>query len=144
MEPFDFLAYMVEEEHRALDKLITDMKPEELEQPLIENDDITIRERIHHILSAEFRMAGYLFADESDDQYKIHDFTIDGLLNASKQSRDRHLLTLENMNAEDLDKVWTSKVSGKSYSYRFLLWHFIEHISTHRGQVAMALRRIRD
>jgi uncharacterized damage-inducible protein DinB len=144
MEPFDFLEYMVREEHQALDKLIRSIQPDELEKPLLENDETTIRERISHILSAEYRMAGYLYAKDDDDQYQIKDHSVDDLLQASKLSMERHIMTLHNLSTEDLENTWTSKVSGNSYTYKFLLWHYLEHIATHRGQVAMALRRIRN
>lgn len=144
MNIFEFLKYMVEEEHLALDKLIQEATEKELNSGLLENDETSIRDRIIHTLGAEYRMAGYLFPNKNDTEFESSIDTKEGLLQASQKSKQRHFLTLDNLTVDDLNRSWTSKVSGKSYTYKFLLWHFIEHIATHRGQVAMGLRRVRE
>ncbi|MHA2501324.1 MAG: DinB family protein [Candidatus Kariarchaeaceae archaeon] len=142
MDTFEFLKYMVEEEHKALDQLLDKITDEMLSRPLYEGADSTIGERFRHILGAEYRMANYLYETQSHDPEFSPDLSsIDGLKQASEVSMARHFETLDNLSPSDLEKVWTSKASGNSYSYKYLVWHFIEHISTHRGQVATAINR---
>ena len=74
----------------------------------------------------------------------VDETSLVALRDAFKTSMNRHLETIDNLILEDFDKMWTSKVSGNQYSYKWLLYHFVEHIATHRGQVAMALRIFKE
>lgn len=140
MDVFDFLQYMVEEEHNALNEILEKIDNDLLDKPLEDGSSVTIRDRLQHTIVAEFRMAGYLFEVEDDD-FQGNFSTVEEIKSSSLKSKARHEMTLRNLTDNDMDKVWTSKVSGNSYTYKFLLWHFIEHIATHRGQISSAVRR---
>ncbi|MCY3412639.1 MAG: DUF664 domain-containing protein [Candidatus Heimdallarchaeota archaeon] len=139
MNVFDFLKFSVEEEHKAINKLLSEMTEEALKFPM--GDDVTIFSRLKHMSSAEYRMAAYLYSTGDDEEFDIEEESINSLQKGFARSKNRHLLTLNNLSEIDLEKMWKSKVSGNEYSYKFLLWHFLEHLATHRGQVAYALRQ---
>jgi len=143
MDVFSFLSYMVEEEHTQIDQLLDRITDTDLSLALQESGEVTIGDRFIHMIGAEYRMSTYLYQDPSDDpEFKVSAATVDGLRQGSQASKARHLLLLQNLSTPDLEKVWHSKVSGKSYSYKYLLYHFIEHLATHRGQLAMAINRM--
>jgi uncharacterized damage-inducible protein DinB len=84
-------------------------------------------------------MATYLYQKESDEEQEFP-VTIDGLRESFARSEKRHLETIDSLTVNDLDKIWVSKRTGNEATYTWLLYHFVEHLSTHRGQVATALR----
>jgi len=133
---------MVDQEHNSLDQLYERLDDNKLQHPLSgrTNETDTIGSRLAHLIGAEYRMATYLYQQEDD----IEDFAVDGssladIMTKSDQAKARHQLTLDHLNMEDLGKTWTSERTGKEYEYKFLLWHFVEHIATHRGQVTMTV-----
>lgn len=133
----------IDYEHEAIQKMLDDLSEEELEIEMSEKH--TVRGRLLHMSEAEFRMAGYLWQPETEEEYQRNDTAnVQQLKQLFVQSQARHHQTIENLSEDDWQKTWTSKVSGNSYAYKFLLWHFLEHLATHRGQVAMAIRQARD
>lgn len=143
MTPFEFLEFMVEAEHKQLDQMLDQLKPHELDKT-IDSKGATVGKRFRHILTAEYNMASYLYPKEEEERKELEAITIAGLKSLSIESKARHLETLRNLTVQDLEKNWVSKTSGKSYSYKWVLYHYIEHIATHRGQLSTALREIRE
>jgi uncharacterized damage-inducible protein DinB len=137
MNIFDFVKFSIEEEHKNINDLLDKLDDSLLATPI--GDDDTIGKRLMHMTSAEYSMATYLYEKEGDEK-KEYPTTVDGLRESFTRSEKRHLETISKLNVEDLDKIWVSKRSGKEFTYKWLLYHFIEHLSTHRGQVATALR----
>ena len=139
MQPFDLLATFVEFEHQAIQKLLDSLQESDLELQFTEEE--TVRDRFIHMSQAEYMMAGYLYEiSEYNYEKPNRDCSIQELKQAFNISKARHLLTLNHLTLEDLEKTWTSKKSGNQYSYKFLLWHFLEHLATHRGQIATKIR----
>lgn len=138
MNIFEFIKYSIEEEHKLINKILDGLTDVDLKSSI--GDDQTIGSRLKHITSAELMMASYLFSKETEDEYVVNENSVGSLRAAFIQSKIRHIETIDSLNESDLEKEWTSKVSGNSYSYKWLLYHFIEHIATHRGQIAMAIR----
>lgn len=141
MNIFEFLKFSIEEEHKSLNQILTNIKEEDLDTSI--GDGQSIRTRFIHITEAEYRMATYLYSDKEDYEFKVDASSIDDIKNALEISKMRHLLTLSKLRIDDLQREWKSKVSGNAYSYKFLLYHFFEHIATHRGQISMALRLLK-
>ena len=137
MEPFDFLQKCVREEHKLIEALLDKLTESDLDLHL--HSDTTIRQRLLHMTEAEYKMAGYLHTKKNDTFSTEATANLATLKDYFAQSMERHLLTLQNLSSEDLQKNWTSAVSGNTYSYTFLLYHFLEHLSTHRGQIAYFL-----
>ncbi len=138
MDIFEFIKFSIEEEHKAFDKLFRELTDNDLSYSI--GDDQTIGSRLRHITLAEYKMATYLFKDDNDIEMEVDGSSVQSLKKAFQISKVRNLQTIENLTLSDLDKIWKSSVSGNEYSYTFLLYHFIEHMSTHRGQVLMAFR----
>ena len=141
MDIFEFVKFSIEEEHKNINQLLDKLTDELLETKI--GDDDSIGKKLSHMTSAEYTMASYLFEKENDEKTEYPE-TVDGLRNAFEQSKLRHLETIGTLTTDDLNKNWTSKRSGKEFSYTWLLYHFIEHLSTHRGQVATALRLVQN
>lgn len=137
----ELLSYFVEEEHQAIESLLDSLTEEELDAEIAENE--TIRDRFRHMSLAEFRMAKYLVPDETTKMDIGDKPTKDSLKEAFKISMDQHLKTINSLSKEDLDKEWVSQKTGNRYSYKYLIYHFLEHLATHRGQIAMRVRQIR-
>ncbi len=135
-----FLKYAVETEHGFITELIEQIKPEELDLQIAE--DVTIRDRLQHMSKAEFAMASMLIPIEGSFAGKFE--TLDEIKSSFERSKEQHLKLLDQLQAEELEKVYVSKNTGKEYSWKFLLYHFLEHLSTHRGQIAMKLREHRN
>ncbi|MHA2250702.1 MAG: DinB family protein [Candidatus Kariarchaeaceae archaeon] len=133
MEIFQFLIFSVKEEHKSLGSLLDRLSDADLQT---EMGGDTLGNRFKHIIDAEHRMAGYLFVKQDEVELNIGDITVNNLRDASIKSKLRHIETLKNLSMDDLDKNWISEKSGNSYSYKWLLYHFLEHLSTHRGQIA--------
>lgn len=147
MDTFEFLKYMIKQEHIQLNKLLDKLSDVELALPLSarDNEEDSIGSRLAHTIEAEYRMSTYLYKEDSDNpQFNVNDKSVDDIKSKAEISMSRHLLTLDHLTTDDLNKVWTSEVSGNSYEYKYLLWHFNEHLATHRGQVAMAVNGISD
>ncbi len=138
MNVLDFLQESVNFEHDEINKLLDKIKPEDLDREI--SDTHTVRGRLIHMSGAEYRMANYLYELPNQDFSIPEDADIEVIREAFEKSKKRHIETLRNLKEEDLSKVWVSKASGNSYSYKFLLWHFLEHLATHRGQIAMFIR----
>lgn len=136
MNALELLVFMVNEEHKFINQLLDLISDEQLDISL--GTDVTIRSRLQHMAGAEFRMAGYLVKQK--DEFEADYQSIDGIRNAFEKSKQHHLSTLSQLKEADLLKIWKSERTGKDYEYRWLLYHFLEHLSTHRGQIAMALR----
>jgi len=135
---FTFLVDAVKFEHEAIENLLAKIQPSDLNLKISENH--TVRGRLIHMAGAEFRMANYLY-ELPDQEFEVsEDADIETLRKSFEISMERHIETLENLKETDLEKNWVSKVSGNTYSYKFLLWHFLEHLATHRGQIAMFIR----
>ena len=137
MDVFDFVKFSIEEEHKNINELLDKLSDDLLKTEI--GDDDSIGKKLMHMTSAEYLMATYLFEKEGDEK-KEFDISIEGLREAFNRSKSRHLETISSLTQDDLTKKWTSKRSGKEFEYKWLLYHFIEHLSTHRGQVATALR----
>ncbi|MFV2015763.1 MAG: DinB family protein [Candidatus Heimdallarchaeota archaeon] len=137
MNIFDFVKFSIKEEHKSINQLLDKLDNSLLATPI--GDDDSIGKRLMHMTAAEYSMAIYVYQQEEDEK-KEFPITIEGLRESFKRSEKRHLETIDALTENDLDKVYVSKVSGKEYSYTWLLYHFIEHLSTHRGQVATSLR----
>ena len=137
MDVFEFVKFSIEEEHKNINELLDKLSDDLLETKI--GDDDSIVKKLMHMTSAEYLMATYLFEKEGDEK-KEFDVTIEGLREAFSRSKSRHLETISSLTQDDLTKKWTSKRSGKEFEYKWLLYHFIEHLSTHRGQVATAFR----
>lgn len=136
MNALEFAQYMVQEEHKQIQTLLDKMNNEDLSYSLGED---TIGTRLKHMSSAEYRMSSYVDPKGDENTLEV-EVTLEGLKNAFEKSKQRHLAALSAMKVEDLSSTWTSQSSGKEYEKKWLLYHFIEHIATHRGQVTMALR----
>lgn len=140
MNLFDFLEFAVNNEHDNFSSLFEKINNDDILKYKFGNtDNDSIGARLKHACSAEYRMAGYLFEKPDDIVPEIDEFSVSSLKNAFNLSRKRHIETLKNLKIEDLDKEWQSK-TGKVFSYKYLLYHFLEHLATHRGQVTTALR----
>ena len=137
MDVFEFVKFSIEEEHKNINELLDKLTNELLDTKIGADD--SIGEKLKHMTSAEYLMATYLFEKEGDEKKEV-DISIEGLREAFARSKSRHLETIDSLTQADLTKKWTSKRSGKDFEYTWLLYHFIEHLSTHRGQVATALR----
>ena len=137
VEAFEFYKHLLEEEHNSINKLLDTLTDEDLNINIA--DDETIGDRLKHMTWAEHLMSGYLYAKEEKD-FDIEVITLNNLKGAFEVSKKRHMETIDNLSYDDLQKMWKSKKSGNEYSYKWLLYHFLEHLITHRGQVAMALR----
>ncbi|MCE7733389.1 MAG: DUF664 domain-containing protein [Candidatus Heimdallarchaeota archaeon] len=137
MNVFDFVKFSIKEEHKSINQLLDKLDDSLLATP-IGNDD-SIGKKLKHMTEAEYSMAMYMH-QQDDDEKKDVPITIDGLREAFERSEKRHLETISVLTNDDLEKAYVSKVSGKEYSYTWLLYHFVEHLTTHRGQVATALR----
>ncbi|MDH5404208.1 MAG: DinB family protein [Candidatus Heimdallarchaeota archaeon] len=138
MNVFDFLKFAIEEEHKQINTIIDDLDESTLTLKIADN--ATLGDRLRHISSAEFRMAGYI-VDYDDGDLEIDPTSLQSIKIGFQKSKERHLNTLSQLKEEDLEKEWISPHSGKSYTYKWLVYHFLEHISTHRGQVAMVIRQ---
>ncbi len=137
MDVFEFVKFSIEEEHKNIHQLLDKLTDELLEVKI--GDDDSIGKKLMHMTSAEYLMATYLYEKDSDEK-KEYQETVNDLREAFNRSKSRHLETIDSLTQDDLNKLWKSKRSGKEFSYTWLLYHFIEHLSTHRGQVATALR----
>ncbi|OLS20078.1 MAG: hypothetical protein HeimC2_38790 [Candidatus Heimdallarchaeota archaeon LC_2] len=137
MDVFEFVKFSIEQEHKNINELLDKLSNDLLETKI--GDDDSIGKKLMHMTSSEYLMATYLLEKEGDEK-KEFDVTIEGLREAFKRSKSRHLETINSLTQDDLTKKWTSKRSGKEFEYTWLLYHFIEHLSTHRGQVSTALR----
>jgi uncharacterized damage-inducible protein DinB len=137
MEAFEFYKHLLGEEHNSINKLLDSLKEEDLSIE-IANDE-TIGDRLKHMTWAEYLMSGYLY-DKGEEKFDVEEINLINLKVAFELSKKRHIETIDNLNYDDLKKMWKSKKSGNEYSYKWLLYHFLEHLITHRGQVAMALR----
>lgn len=140
MDIFSFIKFMIIEEHKQIQELLDKMSDEDLNFSIGSD---TLGKRLLHMTGAEYRMASYLFEIEGDEMSEVK-LTIPGFKSAFELSKNRHIMTIENLTLPDLDKDWISKQSGKSYQYKWLIYHFIEHLATHRGQVSMALRMSKE
>lgn len=143
MEPFEFIEYCIVKEHENINTLLDQVSNDLLSKPLFEDDETTIGDRFSHILEAEFRMSTYLYQTDNDE-FSIDTITVESLKRASEQTMNRHIETIRTLSPSDLEKEWISSKSGKKYSYKFLIYHFLEHIATHRGQLAMSIRSWED
>ena len=141
MEAFEFYKILLEEEHKSINKLLDTLADEDLKINIA--DDETIGDRLKHMTWAEHIMSGYLY-EKNESSVDIDNISIASLKEGFAISKMRHIETIDNLSYEDLDKVWKSKKSGNEYTYKFLLYHFLEHLITHRGQVAMALRMYKN
>ena len=137
MEAFEFYKMLLEEEHNSINKLLDTLTEEDLKINIA--DDETIGDRLKHMTWAEYLMSGYLY-EKDEKSLEVEDINLSNLKDAFEKSKKRHIETIDNLNYDDLKKMWKSKKSGNEYSYKWLLYHFLEHLITHRGQVAMALR----
>lgn len=137
MDVFEFVKFSIEQEHKNINELLNKLSNDLLETRI--GDDDSIGKKLMHMTSSEYIMATYLLEKEGDEK-KEFDVTIEGLREAFMRSKSRHLETINSLTQDDLTKKWTSKRSGKEFEYTWLLYHFIEHLSTHRGQVSTALR----
>ena len=137
MDVFEFVKFSIEEEHKNINELLDKLTNQLLDTNI--GAYVSITEKLTHLTSAEYLMATYLFENEGDEKKEV-DISIEGLREAFARSKSRHLETIDSLTQADLTKKWTSKRSGKEFEYTWLLYHFIEHLSTHRGQVATALR----
>ena len=137
METFEFYKFLLEEEHKSINKLLDSLNDADLSIEIA--DDETIGDRLKHMTWAEYLMSGYLYQKE-EDSLDVGEITLINLKKAFEESKLRHIETIDNLTIEDLIKVWKSKKSGSEYSFKWLLYHFLEHLITHRGQVSMALR----
>jgi len=139
---FAFLEDAVKFEHEAIENLLAKIQSSDLDLKI--SDNHTVRRRLIHMATAEYRMANYLY-ELPDQEFEVpEDADIEMIRQSFEISMQRHLKTLENLKETDLEKNWVSKVSGNTYSYKFLLWHFLEHLATHRGQIAMFIRLEND
>lgn len=141
MEPFDFLQMCVQEEHKLITAMLDKLTDTDLDLHL--HEDTTIRQRLLHMTKAEYGMAGYLYAQDNDNFTTNDNADLTTLKAYFAESMQRHLLTLQQLEPEDIQKKWVSKVSGNTYSYSFLLYHFLEHLATHRGQIAYFLNTLK-
>ncbi|RMG25088.1 MAG: DinB family protein [Methanobacteriota archaeon] len=138
----EFFAYLIEEEHKSIDQLLDKIETDELKVEI--SDGETIGDRFAHMALAEFMMAKYLFPDEHSTLEISDKEDKEELKRAFNISKEQHLKTIKNLQPTDLDKEWVSQKTGNRYSYKYLLYHFFEHLATHRGQIAMRLRQIRE
>ncbi len=104
----------------------------------------TIGDRFAHMTLAEFGMAKYLLKDESTNLHLENNNDKEELKRGFSISKAQHLKTIRSLTEDDLDKEWVSERTGNRYSYKFLLYHFLEHLATHRGQIAMRLRQVKE
>ena len=137
MDAFEFYKHLLEEEHNSINKLLDTLTEEDLGIKIA--DDETIGDRLKHMTWAEYLMSGYLY-EKDEKSLEVEEITLKNLKEAFVISKERHIETIDNLSYDDLNKMWKSKKSGNEYSYKWLLYHFLEHLITHRGQVAMALR----
>ena len=137
MNIFDFVKFSIKEEHKSINQLLDKLDDSLLGTPI--GDDDSIGKKLMHMTAAEYSMATYMYQKEGDEK-KEFPVTIEGLRESFQRSEKRHLETIDTLTNDDLDKMHVSKVSGKEYSYTWLLYHFVEHLTTHRGPVATALR----
>ena len=137
MEAFDFYKFLLEEEHKSINKLLDSLNDADLSVEIA--DDETIGDRLKHMTWAEYLMSGYLY-EKDENSLEVEEINLNNLKDAFEKSKKRHIETIDNLSYDDLKKMWKSKKSGNEYSYKWLLYHFLEHLITHRGQVAMALR----
>ncbi len=141
MEAFEFYKILLEEEHSSINQLLDSLTEEDLKIKIA--DDETIGDRLKHMTWAEFLMSGYLY-DKGEEKHDIEEISVNNLKESFNVSKKRHIETIDNLSYDDLKKMWKSKKSGSEYSYQWLLYHFLEHLITHRGQVAMALRMYKN
>lgn len=137
MDIFEFVKFSIKEEHKSINQLLDKLDDTLLAIPIGEDD--TIGKRLMHITAAEYAMAIRLYEKDGDEK-KEFPVTVQGLKESFERSKTRHLETIDGLTIDDLSKNYVSQISGKEYSYTWMLYHFVEHISTHRGQVATALR----
>ncbi len=137
MNIFDFVIFSIKEEHKSINQLLDKLNDSLLATSI--GDDDSIGKKLKHMTEAEYSMAMYMHQQEGDEKKDVS-VTIERLREAFERSEKRHLETINVLTNDDLEKTYVSKVSGKEYSYTWLLYHFIEHLTTHRGQVATALR----
>ena len=110
MNTFEFLKYSVEQEHLALEQLFEKLSDEKIKLPLSssEEENDTIGSRLAHIIGAEYRMATYLHQEEHDiEKFEVNSSDLADIIEKSKTSMARHMLTLDNLTEADLEKVWT-------------------------------------
>jgi len=145
MDALEFLQYMVTEEHNQIDKLLDRVADVDLILPISarDEDSVSIGERFVHMITAEYRMAGYLYQTDNNNRLEVNEKSVESIKRAAKLSQKRHLLTLQNLTSGDLNKEWESAKTGMRYSYKYILWHYIEHLATHRGQLAMSINAIK-
>lgn len=137
MEAFEFYKHLLEEEHNSINNLLDSLTEEDLSIKIA--DDETIGDRLKHMTWAEYLMSGYLY-EKDEKSLEVEQINLKNLREAFEKSKKRHIETIDNLSYDDLEKMWKSKKSGNEYSYKWLLYHFLEHLITHRGQVAMAHR----
>jgi uncharacterized damage-inducible protein DinB len=133
MNVFQFLTYCVKEEHKSLDQLLDKLDDKLLATKI--GDTETLADRFTHIFEAEYHMVSY-FDGQDDKSLSINDASINTLRAASKESMERHTGMLNSLTSDILFETWTSPRSGKEFTKKWLLYHFLEHLSTHRGQIA--------
>ncbi len=145
MDTFEFIRYLVEQEHVNIENLLDSLEDKDLSIPVVKNKE-TIGDRFKHMCVSEYEIAGYLYKSSSDINPDdiITNISVDNLKKAFEISMKRHMLTLKNLSVEDLTNLWTSPRTGNVFSYRWLIYHQLEHLATHRGQIAMAIRMYKE
>ena len=142
MDALDFIKFSTEEEHRYLNELLDKVDDDMLSYKLDGEHDVS--SILWHIADAEYSLARMTLdvKGEAENIEKPELKTVDDFRKLLKKTKKRSFQTLNGLSLGKLDETWVSP-RGKEYTYKELVYHALEHIATHRGQLQM-IRRIYD
>ena len=142
MDALDFVKFSTEEEHRLLNEFLDKIDNDMLSYKLDGEHDVG--SILWHIADAEYSLARMTLdvKGEAENIEKPELKTVDDFRKLLEKTKKRSFQTFNGLGTDKLEEIWVSP-RGKEYTYKALVYHTLEHIATHRGQLLM-IRRIYD
>ena len=140
MDVLDFVKFATEEEHGLLNEFLDKIDNDMLSYKLDGEHDVG--SILWHIAEAEYYLAR-ITLDVKGEAEKIEKpelKTVDDFKKVLEKTKKRSFQTLNGLSSDKLEETWVSPRGNKS-TYKEIVYHGLEHISTHRGQLQM-IRRI--